>query len=243
MSCLVDRDVGVRVPALAARSILPRGPAPARGARLVRGALPHGRAQQSLLSSAEPGRFDRWRLAVPDGFRFAVKANREITHFRRLRDCRGTGPAVPRARLAAGRQARPHSLPATAHPALRPGTAPGLPGGAPRRAAGSSSFAIRAGRPPRPTRRSGAPAWRSAYQSAAGSSPTSSPRRGFAYLRMHTGSGAGGAFPVEELLPWARRIRGLNSAGKDCYVYFNNDRGGHAPRDARRSARPRGLRA
>ena len=31
--------------------------------------------------------FDRWRLTVPDGFRFAVKANREITHFRRLRDC------------------------------------------------------------------------------------------------------------------------------------------------------------
>ena len=26
---------------------------------------------------------------------------------------------------------------------------------------------------------------------------------------------------------------GLGQAGKDCYVYFNNDRGGHAPRDAR----------
>ena len=56
----------------------------------------------------------------------------------------------------------------------------------------------------------------------------------FTYLRMHAGAGPGGRFDVEELRPWAARIRGLRKAGKDVYVYFNNDREGHAVRDARR---------
>jgi uncharacterized protein YecE (DUF72 family) len=55
----------------------------------------------------------------------------------------------------------------------------------------------------------------------------------FAYVRMHAGEGPGGGFTGEQLDCWAGRIRALGHAGKDCYVYFNNDRGGHAPRDAR----------
>jgi uncharacterized protein YecE (DUF72 family) len=43
----------------------------------------------------------------------------------------------------------------------------------------------------------------------------------------------GGGFTRDQLEWWAGRIQGLARAGKDCYVYFNNDRGGHAPRDAR----------
>jgi uncharacterized protein YecE (DUF72 family) len=34
------------------------------------------------------------------------------------------------------------------------------------------------------------------------------------------------------LRPWAARIRALARAGKDVYVYFNNDAAGHAVRDA-----------
>jgi uncharacterized protein YecE (DUF72 family) len=34
----------------------------------------------------EPESVDRWRAAVPEGFVFAVKASRYITHVRRLRD-------------------------------------------------------------------------------------------------------------------------------------------------------------
>lgn len=34
----------------------------------------------------KPETFERWAASVPAGFRFAVKAPREITHFRRLRD-------------------------------------------------------------------------------------------------------------------------------------------------------------
>lgn len=49
---------------------------------------------------------------------------------------------------------------------------------------------------------------------------------------MHAGEGAGGGFTRNQLELWAGRIRALGRAGNDCYVYFNNDRGGHAPRDA-----------
>ena len=38
--------------------------------------------------------FDRWRLEVPPGFRFAVKMSRYLTHLRRFRD-----PAEPLARF------------------------------------------------------------------------------------------------------------------------------------------------
>ena len=50
---------------------------------------------------------------------------------------------------------------------------------------------------------------------------------------MHAGQGAGGGFTTEQLEWWAGRLRALGRAGKDRYVYFNNDPGGHAPRDAR----------
>jgi uncharacterized protein YecE (DUF72 family) len=55
----------------------------------------------------------------------------------------------------------------------------------------------------------------------------------FVYVRMHAGEGAGGGFTTEQLEWWAGRLRALDRAGKDRYVYFNNDPGGHAPHDAR----------
>ena len=54
----------------------------------------------------------------------------------------------------------------------------------------------------------------------------------FTYIRMHAGSAPGGAFGEDALRTWAGRIRALRRAGKSVYVYFNNDREGHAPRDA-----------
>jgi uncharacterized protein YecE (DUF72 family) len=57
---------------------------------------------------------------------------------------------------------------------------------------------------------------------------------GFTYLRMHVGGEPGGRFGDDQLALWAGRVRGLARSGKDVYAYFNNDRGGHAPRDARR---------
>jgi uncharacterized protein YecE (DUF72 family) len=56
----------------------------------------------------------------------------------------------------------------------------------------------------------------------------------FSYLRMHAGRGADGRFEDDQLDEWAGRVRALARSGKEVYVYFNNDLGGHAVRDARR---------
>ena len=55
----------------------------------------------------------------------------------------------------------------------------------------------------------------------------------FVYVRFH-GSGAryGGGYPHERMKSWAEWLREQRCAGAAVYAYFNNDIGGHAPRDA-----------
>jgi uncharacterized protein YecE (DUF72 family) len=55
----------------------------------------------------------------------------------------------------------------------------------------------------------------------------------FVYVRFH-GSGAryGGAYAADRLEPWAAWLGDQAAAGVPGYVYFNNDLGGHASRDA-----------
>ena len=59
----------------------------------------------------------------------------------------------------------------------------------------------------------------------------------FVYLRMHAPAG-GMARPYNdrELADWVNTIGNWLSQGLDVYVYFNNDPLGHAPRDAGRMA-------
>jgi uncharacterized protein YecE (DUF72 family) len=60
------------------------------------------------------------------------------------------------------------------------------------------------------------------------------PRRitaGFTYLRFH-GIAYGGSYSSQFLAAEARRIRGDLAEGLEVYVYFNNDIGGHAVRNA-----------
>lgn len=58
----------------------------------------------------------------------------------------------------------------------------------------------------------------------------------FTYIRMHRGQEPGGGFTAEELKSWAGQIRALETAGKDVYVYFNNDWVGFAVKDATKLA-------
>jgi uncharacterized protein YecE (DUF72 family) len=57
---------------------------------------------------------------------------------------------------------------------------------------------------------------------------------GFSYVRLHVGEAPGGGFSDEQIGHWSARMRALARSGKDVYAYFNNDRGGHAVRDAAR---------
>jgi uncharacterized protein YecE (DUF72 family) len=55
----------------------------------------------------------------------------------------------------------------------------------------------------------------------------------FVYVRFHGATAKyGGGYPRERLAGWAVWLNEQREAGLDVYAYFNNDVGGHAPRDA-----------
>jgi uncharacterized protein YecE (DUF72 family) len=55
----------------------------------------------------------------------------------------------------------------------------------------------------------------------------------FVYVRFHGATGKyGGSYSDERLRSWAGWLNEQRGAGCDVYAYFNNDVGGHAPRNA-----------
>ena len=55
----------------------------------------------------------------------------------------------------------------------------------------------------------------------------------FVYVRFHGASGRyNGSYADDQLTSWAGWLDQQHDAGADVYVYFNNDVGGHAPRNA-----------
>jgi uncharacterized protein YecE (DUF72 family) len=55
----------------------------------------------------------------------------------------------------------------------------------------------------------------------------------FVYVRFHGATSKyGGGYPEERLRDWGKWLNGQRDQGCDVYAYFNNDIGGHAPRDA-----------
>ena len=55
----------------------------------------------------------------------------------------------------------------------------------------------------------------------------------FVYVRFHGATSKyGGGYSEEWLRGWAEWLNGQRDEGRDVYAYFNNDIGGHAPRDA-----------
>jgi uncharacterized protein YecE (DUF72 family) len=60
----------------------------------------------------------------------------------------------------------------------------------------------------------------------------------FIYVRFHHGTKRyGGRYPDSRLETWAEWLAARYSEGLDVFAYFNNDTGGHAPRDAVRLRR------
>jgi uncharacterized protein YecE (DUF72 family) len=176
--------------------------------------------------------FVRWRDQTPEGFCFAVKVSRFISHLKRLRDPAEHVALFLEHAGSLGPKLGPLlvQLPPTFHedlPRLEDFLA-ALPS--------ARRWVIELRHP----------SWQvpAVYRSLARHAvalcvpvggrvqPDLVTTAPFSYIRMHAGSQAGGGFAETELRPWAGRIRALAGAGKDVYVYFNNDRGGHAVRDA-----------
>ena len=56
----------------------------------------------------------------------------------------------------------------------------------------------------------------------------------FSYVRFHgSGTRYGGNYPTDHLKRWATKIQAWNGELQDIFIYFNNDIGGHAIRNAK----------
>jgi uncharacterized protein YecE (DUF72 family) len=182
--------------------------------------------------------FANWRERVPGDFTMTVKASRYLTHVRRLRD-----PAEPVRRLleaAAGLGGRLGPVLLQLPPDLR--AAPALL----RECLRQFPVAVRVAVEPRHeswwtddvrdllAARDAALCW----ADRKGSAITPLWRTaGWGYLRLHEGDGAPWpSYSDAALNAWADRITAGWPAGRDVYVYFNNDQNCAAPRDAGRLA-------
>jgi uncharacterized protein YecE (DUF72 family) len=179
--------------------------------------------------------FAAWARRVPDGFAMAVKASRYLTHFKRLRD-----PREPLERL----WARALQLGDHLGPVLYQ-----LPPRWERNRDRLATFldAVPVGRDQAVEFRD--PSWyhQETYDLLAahrmalclhdmgGSATGPHPVGPFVYLRLHgSGSRYGGRYSSRVLERWADHLVGWAADGRRAWVYFNNDGGGHAPRDALR---------
>jgi uncharacterized protein YecE (DUF72 family) len=179
-----------------------------------------------------PEMFVRWREVTPEGFRFAVKASRFITHIKRLKDV-GDGVALfmERAKLL-GPKLGPvlFQLP------------PNQQSDPPR----LQDFLELLGRDGQWVMEFRHPSWHTAdvYRMltefrvalcipvGGGLHPDRITTAPFTYIRMHRGQEPAGGFTPRELQLWSGQVRALADAGKEVYLYFNNDWEGFAIRDA-----------
>jgi uncharacterized protein YecE (DUF72 family) len=182
----------------------------------------------------EPEAFNRWREATPADFRFAVKANRVITHILRLRDSTAPLALFLEHASALGTKLGPllFQLPPTLQAEL-----PTLDRFLSLLPAGQR-WVIEFRHPSWQTAavydrlgRSGVALCIPVGGRVQPDLVTTAP---FVYIRMHAGQAAEGAFSPRQLRSWAGRVLALEQAGKEVYVYFNNDREGHAVSDGQR---------
>ena len=180
--------------------------------------------------------FEKWRRAVPDGFVYAVKLNRFITHIKRLNVERdsiersygtmaGLGPKLaavlvqlpPRMKFDEERADRFFSLvaPRRRRHALEP-----------RDASWFTEDALAFLRRRRVALVIGeTPHWPTHVAVTAD----------FVYLRFHGPERRYGSdYSDDALRQWADRIRVWRGEGRDVFAYFNNDEMGYAPKNALR---------
>lgn len=180
--------------------------------------------------------FERWRDQLPDGFVMAVKAARGLTHARRLRS-----PEVWVERLERGWRAlgeRKGPLLVQLHPALERDDArlDRFLGVMPADIPVAVEFRHPSWDDPQVyellERHDAADVVMSGAHLPCILKATAS----LVYVRLHgpdPDALYGGSYSADDLRWWADRIREWTAQGRDVVVYFNNDLGGNAVRNAR----------
>ena len=181
--------------------------------------------------------FSGWRQRLPEGFGMAVKAHRGLSHYRRLN---GPEPWVERFERcwnALGEKAE--AILVQLHPAMQRDDErlDHFLGLMPRRIRVAMELRHASWNDPAVfslLERHGA-----AYVVMSGAGMPCVPRAtsDLVYVRMHGPEPASlytGSYSDDELRRWADRLVAWQQEGKRVDVYFNNDLGGHAVRNARR---------
>ncbi len=187
----------------------------------------------SFYRLPERSTFVTWARRAPMGFEFAVKASRFLTHMKKLKD-----PQEPLDRLFS----RMRGLGTHLGPVLYQ-----LPPGLKPDVERLRTFLHLLPRGARHVLEFREPAWYTREISdlleGAGvalclhdmpGSATGRQRIGpFVYVRFHGADAKyAGTYSNERLARWAEWLAAERRTGTDVYAYFNNDVGGHAPRDA-----------
>ena len=187
----------------------------------------------SFYRLPEAETFSRWRERAPMRFLFAVKASRFLTHMKKLKD-----PEEPIDRLFS----RMRHLGRHLGPVLYQ-----LPPGFKRDHDRLEHFLHALPHDVRHVIEFRDPSWYADDVSALleryrvarclhdmKGSATGQERVGpFVYVRFHGASGTySGGYPTDRLGRWADWLAAERANGRDLFAYFNNDVGGHAPRDA-----------
>jgi len=180
-----------------------------------------------------PSVFEGWARRAPDGFLFAVKASRFLTHMKKLKD-----PEDPLARFFdSARQLGPRLGPILYQlPPRWPLNLErfeiflrALPGGC-RHTVEFRDASWYDERVYELLRRYHVALCLHDMQGSATGKMTVGP---FVYVRFHFGTSKyGGRYPDERLDDWADWLADRAREGLHVFAYFNNDTGGHAPRDA-----------
>ena len=181
----------------------------------------------------EQSTFQRWADRAPERFTYAIKASRFLTHMKKLKD-----PDEPLERLFERMQPLGEHL----GPVLYQ-----LPPGWKADKGRLEHFLQALPKGVRHVLEFREPSWYSddvsqllerhhvsrCLHDMAGSA-TGMERVGpCAYVRFHGAGGKySGGYPRQRLERWSDWLSGQQRAGVEVYAYFNNDIGGHAPRDA-----------
>ena len=178
--------------------------------------------------------FARWHDATPDDFLFAVKVNRLISHTLHLRDAaEPLGTFLAHATVL-GTKLGPLLIQLPPHFQLDLSRLETFLDGVPREHRWSVELRHPSWQIPEVYDALGRRGIALCVPVGGRVRPDLVTTAPFTYLRMHAGAGPAGGFTTAQLRSWAARVRALVKSGKEVHVYFNNDREGHAVRDALR---------
>ena len=209
------------------------------------GRFPTVELNASFYRQPRPSTWDLWRRTAPQGFRFAVKANRFLTHIKRLAECdEPLGRFLEGARRLGDRLGpilyqMPPSFHRTEENAGRlesflPSLPPEL----------MYAFEFRhkswfGEETTEQLRRHGAAFC--SYDMVGFQCPLAATAP-FAYVRFHGSEARYASNYTDEMLEgWAARLRELAAGAEEVYVYFNNDAWGFAVANATKLAELLGV--